>query len=79
MKVYTVSDLHADYPENMDWVLSLNSSEYKSDIVILAGDISHDLNDLERVLLLLLANLRLFILCLAIMNYGSKMTIMIVH
>ena len=49
MKVYTVSDLHADYPENMDWVLSLNSSEYKSDIVILAGDISHDLNDLERV------------------------------
>ena len=49
MKVYTVSDLHADYPENMDWVLSLNSSEYKSDIVILAGDISHDLNDLMQV------------------------------
>ena len=49
MKVYTVSDVHVDYAENMDWILSLDSSVYQNDIMILAGDISHDLGDLARV------------------------------
>ena len=46
MKVYTVSDLHVDYPENMDWILSLNSTAYLEDILVLAGDVSNDLEDL---------------------------------
>ena len=49
MKVYTVSDVHVDYPENMDWVLSLNSTAYLGDILVLAGDVSHNLEDLARV------------------------------
>ena len=49
MKVYTVSDLHVDYPENMDWILSLNSTAYLEDILVLAGDVSNDLEDLIRV------------------------------
>ena len=50
MKVYTVSDVHVDYPENMDWILSLNSTSYLEDILVLAGDVSHNLKDLTRVL-----------------------------
>ncbi|NKB32184.1 MAG: metallophosphoesterase [Pseudomonadales bacterium] len=49
MKVYTVSDIHVDYPENMEWILSLDSASFLEDILIVAGDVSHDLQDLSRV------------------------------
>lgn len=49
MKVYTVSDLHVDYPENMEWILSLPEEAYQADLLILAGDISHELSDLAKV------------------------------
>lgn len=43
MKVYAISDIHLDYNENMQWLNSISSNDYKNDIIILAGDISHDL------------------------------------
>ena len=58
MKVYTVSDVHVDYPENMDWILSLDAAEYRQDILVLAGDISHNLEALERVFKSLLENFK---------------------
>jgi predicted phosphodiesterase len=41
MRVFAISDLHVDYPENKSWVAHLSTSDYLSDILICAGDISH--------------------------------------
>jgi len=43
LRVYAVSDIHVDYPENMQWVEALDVDEYQNDILILAGDVSDDL------------------------------------
>ncbi|MBC8951927.1 metallophosphoesterase [Xenorhabdus sp. PB62.4] len=43
MKVYTVSDLHLDYPANREWLHELDRSAYVNDVLILAGDISDSL------------------------------------
>eukprot|EP01018_Ginkgo_biloba_P022372 Gb_06747 [translate_table: standard] len=40
MKVYALSDLHTDYPENMAWVKRLSTTAYKTDILIIAGDVA---------------------------------------
>lgn len=51
MKIWTISDLHVDYRENFHWVIQLSEYDYKSDILIIAGDIS-DIPDLfEKTLL----------------------------
>src|SRR5258707_11279332 len=47
MRVFAVSDLHLDYPDNARWVSSLSLSEYSSDLLILAGDVSDSLHLLE--------------------------------
>lgn len=49
MKVYTVSDIHVDYPENMQWVKQLDKVAYRNDILILAGDVSDKLSSLHSV------------------------------
>ena len=49
MRVFALSDVHADYPENLEWLLSINDLEYRHDVLILAGDISHDMLILRRV------------------------------
>ena len=48
MRIYTVSDLHVDYPENMHWALSLSEVDYLNDILLIAGDLSHHLSNLKR-------------------------------
>ena len=40
MRVFTISDLHLDYPENTAWVQGLSSVDYKTDALIVSGDIS---------------------------------------
>jgi len=40
-RLYAVSDLHVDYPDNRKWVESLPEHGHEGDAVILAGDISH--------------------------------------
>jgi len=45
-----VSDIHVDYPQNLEWVLGLDCHEYQADVLLLAGDVSEDMNLLERVL-----------------------------
>lgn len=49
MKIYALSDIHADYQENLDWLLSLSETDYRDDVLILAGDVSHDMGALRRV------------------------------
>lgn len=42
MRVFALSDIHVDYEENLRWIEELPRSEYVNDVLILAGDISHD-------------------------------------
>lgn len=50
MRIFAVSDLHVDYPENLVWIMSLPALEYTDDLLIVAGDVSDDLELLARVL-----------------------------
>lgn len=49
MRVFAVSDVHVDYPENLEWVLQLSRQDYQDDVLILAGDVSHELELLAQV------------------------------
>ncbi len=41
MRLFAVSDLHVDYPDNAQWVQSLSRWDYRDDALIVAGDLSH--------------------------------------
>ena len=58
MRILTVSDLHVDYAENLDWVKSLSSYNYSADVLIVAGDICDSIDLLEDVLSLLVSVFR---------------------
>ena len=51
-RVFVVSDIHTDFPENMSWCESLCDVAYKRDAVILGGDVSDDLRILDTTLVL---------------------------
>ncbi len=55
MRIFAVSDLHVDYPDNRAWVQSLADEDFADDVLILAGDISDDLGMLSETLALLAA------------------------
>ncbi|GLJ40749.1 hypothetical protein SUGI_0842560 [Cryptomeria japonica] len=40
VKVFIISDLHTDYPENMAWIQGLSTVAYKRDVLIVAGDVA---------------------------------------
>jgi predicted phosphodiesterase len=50
MRVFAISDLHVDYAENQSWVSNLSTSDFGRDILICAGDISHNLGALAATL-----------------------------
>jgi predicted phosphodiesterase len=43
MRVFVVSDLHVDYEVNAKWIQELSKFDYRDDVLILAGDVSHRL------------------------------------
>jgi len=43
MRVFVVSDIHVDYSENKQWLLDISYEDYVDDILIVAGDITDDL------------------------------------
>jgi predicted phosphodiesterase len=43
MRVFALSDIHVDYDVNAKWVRSLSQLDYRDDVLILAGDITHKL------------------------------------
>lgn len=47
MRIFTVSDIHTNYSENQKWLLGLSKYDYTKDILIFAGDISHDISLIE--------------------------------
>ncbi len=46
MRIYALSDVHIDYEENQNWLLQLSESDYKDDILLLAGDVTDILSSL---------------------------------
>lgn len=42
MRIFILSDIHVDFEENRKWVQRLSEWDFKNDILILAGDITHD-------------------------------------
>ncbi|XAR53142.1 hypothetical protein NMG60_11021564 [Bertholletia excelsa] len=52
-RVFVVSDLHTDYPENMTWVRSLSTVRYRKDILLVAGDVAETHNDFALTMSLL--------------------------
>jgi len=50
MRVFALSDLHVDYEANRLRLEALSRVEYRSDVLIVAGDVSDDLERLEATL-----------------------------
>lgn len=40
MRVFVISDIHADYRVNYDWAMGLSRSEYRDDVLLVCGDIA---------------------------------------
>lgn len=53
MRLLALSDIHVDYQENMAWIEALSKTAYSQDVLLLAGDVSHELERFERALSLL--------------------------
>lgn len=49
-RVFALSDIHVDYDVNAHWVGNLSNLDYRDDILILAGDVTHRLRELESCL-----------------------------
>src|SRR5262245_60806862 len=47
MRVFALSDIHINYDANREWVGNLSSSDYTDDVLILGGDISDSLAQVE--------------------------------
>lgn len=47
MRIFALSDLHADYEPNARWLRNLSLYDYQGDVLILAGDITDSLPLLE--------------------------------
>src|SRR5438270_478182 len=50
MRIFAISDLHVDHPENSRWVAQLSTWDYQEDALICAGDITHTLAQIQKVL-----------------------------
>ena len=50
MRIFALSDIHVDYPANMSWLQALAPAHYAHDVLILAGDVSDDLDKLRTAL-----------------------------
>ena len=48
MRVFAISDIHVDYPENRNWLSKLSSVDFLEDVLIIAGDITDRLMLLQR-------------------------------
>lgn len=59
-RLFSVSDIHIDFPENWDWLNDSvnNTKKYLNDGVIVAGDVTHKLDALEKFFRLLVSNFK---------------------
>lgn len=54
-RVYALSDLHVDFKPNLRWLEALHGEDYSRSVLVVAGDISDDLEKLGRAFELLRA------------------------
>lgn len=47
MRIFAISDIHIDYEVNAKWIADLSSSDYRNDVLILAGDVTDTLRLLD--------------------------------
>lgn len=50
MRIFAISDVHADYPQNMTLVQGLSAADHRRDTLLVAGDVTDDLARLAGVL-----------------------------
>jgi len=50
MRVFAISDVHVDHPLNLLWFRFLRDTDYRNDALILAGDVSDDLERMKSFL-----------------------------
>ncbi|GAB4577416.1 MAG: hypothetical protein Fur0022_01470 [Anaerolineales bacterium] len=50
MRLYAISDLHTDQPQNRAWVEALPRQAYAHDALLVAGDVHHNLDQLGKTL-----------------------------
>ncbi len=50
MRIFAISDVHADYPQNMALIQAFHAEDHQDDTLLLAGDVTDDLARLTRVL-----------------------------
>jgi len=43
MRIFALSDVHVDYDVNAKWITCISATDYRDDVLILAGDIAHSL------------------------------------
>jgi len=58
MRLFATSDLHTDYKENFRWLQELSDTEYRDDVLIVAGDVSDRMEVICETLLLLRSKFR---------------------
>lgn len=58
MRLFATSDLHTDYKENFRWLQELSDTEYRDDVLIVAGDVSDRLEIIRDTLVLLRSKFR---------------------
>jgi len=58
LRVFAISDVHTDSRENLQLLAGLSTRAYRSDALILAGDVSHDATVLRTTLSLFLERFR---------------------
>lgn len=49
MRLFCISDIHIDFDQNRKWIDDISASDFRSDALIVAGDVSHDIDDFENV------------------------------
>lgn len=58
MHIFAISDIHVDFQENNNWIDGISEFEHKDDILLLAGDVCHNLEQLQDTLLQLRAKFK---------------------
>jgi predicted phosphodiesterase len=58
VRVFALSDVHADYEVNAKWIACLSMADYRQDVLILAGDVSDRIEKLDWCLGALAARFR---------------------
>lgn len=63
MRIFAISDVHTDYTQNLEWIKALSNSNYKNDVIIVAGDISQQINLIKSTLTMLKSKFKYVFYC----------------